>query len=66
MKSLKYEYKKGETPEERLRNKLQPLFYIFNSIKRKEPITDKHLKICEKNIEDVNKILDDIPEFYKT
>lgn len=70
MAKLNYVYRKGETPEERIRNIIQPLFSLVSIIDlnyEKCPQPEellRLLKICKKSKEDIRVLLGDIPNFY--
>jgi len=67
---LNYVYRGKETPEERIRNKIQPLFslisiLVLNHEKCKQSEELKRLLgICEQSKADLELILGDIPKFY--
>lgn len=66
---LKYVYRKGETPEERLRNLIQPLFALIDVAEGKNfklsPADQVQLIANCKNVKgDIKLILDDISVFY--
>jgi hypothetical protein len=67
---LKYVYRKGETPEERIRNIIQPLFSLVSVVDlnyEKCPQPDellRLLKICKESKESIKLLLGDIPNFY--
>lgn len=63
---LKYKYEGEETPNERLRNKLQPIFLLVESLK-KVGRTDipKLVEICNSNLDEIRDHLDDMEPFYK-
>lgn len=68
MSKLKYKYEKYESPEERLRNLLQPHFYLTAAIEvgeASEEIKDL-AKMCAENNESIADILDDMAKLYKT
>ena len=65
---LNYTYVGDETPEERLRNKLQPLFFLVEKID-----TDGHcddmpelIEACKGNLDEIRDHLSDIKPFYLT
>ena len=61
---LKYTYLTGETPEERLRNKLQPLLSLVDMVKEGTPISSTLLTSCITCKEIIRDLLDDITPFY--
>ena len=63
MADLKYNYQKNETPEERLRNKLQPFYFLIAEAAKITELYDV-AKMCDANIEDIDALLDDITPFY--
>lgn len=61
---MNYDYKGGETPEERLRNKLSVVFTVVEHTsngKCDKKLIDEAVKV----IPDIVEHLDDIEEFYK-
>jgi len=66
--SFKYHYVGEETPVERLRNKLQPLFFIVELLKSGGNLDDypKALESASDNLEDIRDHLSDIEPFYIT
>jgi hypothetical protein len=66
MKDLKYKYVGDETPEERLRNKLSPLYALVNviNIDPEYPKLDELLVVCKANLIEIKEHLDDIIPFY--
>lgn len=65
---LKYSYKKDETPEERLRNKLQPIFYLVSAVETRseDPYLKELAAKCALDLDEVIMLLDDIPVFYQS
>jgi len=67
---LKYVYRKGETPEERIRNLIQPLFSLvsivaLNHENCSQPEELKRLlEICKNSKESIKVLLGDISNFY--
>lgn len=63
---LKYDYQGDETPVERLRNKLQPLFFIVERLKSGEDLKDfpEVVEAANDNLEDIRDHLSDIQPFY--
>lgn len=63
---LKYDYKGEETPEERLRNKLQPLFYLVEKIDTEGHCNDMPslVEACKNNLDEIRDHLADIKPFY--
>ncbi len=61
---LVYNYRSGETPEERLRNKLQPLFSLVNTVATGEKVSKQHIDICVSVLPDIKDLLDDMSTFY--
>ena len=66
MEDLKYNYVGDETPEERLRNKLSPLYALVNviNIDPKYEKLDELLITCKANLIEIKEHLDDIIPFY--
>ena len=61
-----YVYRQGESPEERLRNKLQPFFTLVTLVEQ-DPTsehTKKTVATCKVVMEDIKDILTDIKPFY--
>lgn len=67
MTKLKYSYRNGETPIERLRNKLQPIFLLVATAEVQT--SNEGLKelgsMCVPILDEINDLLDDIGPFYK-
>ena len=68
MEPLKYNYVGEETPEERLRNKLSPLYALVNviGVEPEYPKIVELLKVCKENLIEIKNHLDDIIPFYTT
>jgi hypothetical protein len=65
MSKLKYNYKEHETPEERLRNKLQPFWYLVSlACDSTDPDIKSAADMCNKNLDGIVNLLDDIEPFY--
>ena len=66
MEKLKYEYKQSETPEERLRNKLQPFFYLVSAVKVGEVSAEIKAvaAMCLSVVDDIQDLLDDMNTLY--
>ena len=66
--SLKYHYVGEETPVERLRNKLQPLFFIVELLKSGGNLDDypNAVDSAADNLEDIRDHLSDVEVFYAT
>ena len=64
---FKYNYIGEETPEERLRNKLQPLFFLVEKIKAEGHCNDmpEVLEASVANLDEIRAHLSDINPFYK-
>lgn len=65
---LKYNYEGEETPVERLRNKLQPLFFIVERLKSGEDLSDfpEVIDAANENLEGIRDHLSDAKPFYTT
>ncbi len=64
MADLKYNYKEFETPEERLRNKLQPFYYLVAEAAKTTELFGI-AQMCDGVIPHIDALLDDIDPFYK-
>ena len=66
--ALKYNYVGEETPVERLRNKLQPLFYLTELAGAAEDIRKfpELIKAANDILDEIRDHLSDVPEFYAT
>ena len=66
--ALKYNYVGEETPVERLRNKLQPLFFIVEQLHAGEDLTSfgAVIKSANDNLDEIRDHLSDVKEFYAT
>ena len=66
MSKLKYEYKENETPEERLRNKLQPFFYLASAVEVGEASAEikEVATMCLSVTDDIINLLDDMSTLY--
>jgi hypothetical protein len=66
--TLKYIYVGEETPVERLRNKLQPLFFIVEHLKGGGNLDDfpEVLEAANDSLEDIRHHLSDTKPFYTT
>lgn len=65
MGDLKYKYKQYESPEERLRNKLQPFWFLVDmAMMSQDEDLKKSAKMCQKVMDDVHTLLSDIETFY--
>ena len=66
MEELHYKYVGDETPEERLRNKLSPLYALVNviNIDPEYPKLDELLVTCKASLIEIKEHLDDIIPFY--
>ena len=64
MADLKYNYQHNETPEERLRNKLQPFYFLVAEAANYTNLYGV-AKMCDSNINDIDALLDDIEVFYR-
>lgn len=65
---FKYHYKEGETPEERLRNKLQSVFFLVEILEKNKEQFGGIRELIDSAVSakaDIGKILDDIPVYYK-
>lgn len=64
--NLKYAYTGEETPEERLRNKLQPLFFLVEKIDSDGHCDDmpEVIQACKTNLDEIRNHLSDIKPFY--
>ena len=65
--ALKGKYEGEETPLERLRNKLQPLFFIVEMLYKGEDVgkMPEVIEGANDNLDDIRKHLDDIEPYYK-
>ena len=61
---LVYTYREGETPEERLRNKIQPLFTLVSILEAKGEVTPEVIALSKSTVNDIRDLLDDITPFY--
>lgn len=63
---LKFKYEGEETPVERLRNKLQPLFFIVERLKGGESLDDfpEVIDAANENLDDIRDHLSDVKPFY--
>lgn len=68
MRKLKCNYIGEETPVERLRNKLQPLFFIVERLISGDKMDDfpEVIDAANNNLDDIRDHLSDIEPFYKT
>jgi hypothetical protein len=65
MANLKYNYKQYETPEERLRNKLQPFWFLVELAQNSKDEDIKNAaNMCEEVFDDIHSLLSDIEPFY--
>jgi hypothetical protein len=64
---FKYNYVGEETPVERLRNKLQPLFYLVELAGAGEDLKEfpDLIEAANDNLEDIRDHLSDIQPFYR-
>lgn len=63
--SLKHKYKGWENPEERLRNKIQPLFTLWHyASQSSDPELVEVAETCQPVLQDIKDLLDDIPVYY--
>jgi len=61
---FQYNYLTGETPEERLRNKIQPLFSLVDVIAAGGKPSVAHMAAAIESKGDIRKLLDDITPYY--
>lgn len=63
----KYTYKTGETPVERLRNKISGLTTLIDLLSKKidDPIMCELIRKTKEGFEDIRTLLDDAEEDYK-
>lgn len=63
---FKYNYVGEETPVERLRNKLQPLFFIVERLHKGESLDDfpEVIEAANDNLEDIRDHLSDAKPFF--
>lgn len=67
MSNLKYKYEPQETPEERLRNLLQPYLHLAYLGEHSKDAEVKEIALlCNENTEKIKDILDDMSTLYGT
>lgn len=59
-----YIYREGETPEERLRNVLSPMFALVDMTDMGMEINEELIQTCKESKESIRALLNDIPLFY--
>jgi len=61
---FQYNYLAGETPEERLRNKIQPLFSLVDAVTLGFKPSDNLIKAANESKVSIRMLLDDITPYY--
>jgi hypothetical protein len=59
-----YTYREGETPEERLRNKIQPLFTLVSMLEAGATVSPEVISLSRATVTDIRSLLNDIVPFY--